>query len=163
MMAWLRYTRMRFALVRQRVYTYPDMNIKLGRIYMNTRHKAFYLAVLFLGIFFLLMTGCGKFSSKPDLKTEYQAVFLDNGQVFFGKADFKGEYVSMKDIYYVQNAVNPNTKEVSSVLIRRGNEWHGPNEMYLNASHVVLIEPVGVDSRVAKLIQEDKAKNPPSK
>lgn len=126
---------------------------------MSTRRKVFYLAVVFLGIFSLLMTGCGK--GKPSLQTEYQAVFLDNGQVFFGKVDFsKGDYVFMRDVYYVQNAVNRDTKEVTSILIRRGNEWHGPNEMYLNASHVVLVEPVGGDSRVAKLIQEDKAKSP---
>jgi hypothetical protein len=129
---------------------------------MNTRRKAFYLSVVFLGILLLLVAGCGK--GKPSFQTEYQAVFLDNGQVFFGKVDLgKSDYVFMKDIYYVQNAVNRDTKEVSSVLIRRGNEWHGPNEMYINVSHVVLIEPVGVDSRVAKLIQEDKSKNPPIK
>jgi hypothetical protein len=129
---------------------------------MNTRRKAFYLSVVFLGIFLLLVAGCGK--GKPSFQTEYQAVFLDNGQVFFGKVDLgKSDYVFMRDIYYVQSAVSRDTKEVSSVLIRRGSEWHGPNEMYLNASHVVLIEPVGVDSRVAKLIQEDKAKNPLAK
>jgi hypothetical protein len=129
---------------------------------MSTRRRATYLLFAFLGISVLMLTGCGK--GKPSFQTEYQAVFLDNGQVFFGKVDLgKSDYVFMRDIYYVQSAMNKDTKEVSSVLIRRGNEWHAPAEMYLNAGHVVLIEPVGADSRVAQLIKEDKSKNPPAK
>jgi hypothetical protein len=48
--------------------------------------------------------------------------------------------------------VDPNTKQTSSVLIRRGKEWHGPDFMVLNARHVLLIEPVTEGSRVAHLI-----------
>ena len=128
---------------------------------MNIHRKTFYLAFVFLGVFLLLVTGCGK---GPSFKTEYQAVFIDNGQVYFGTVDFgQNGYVLIRDVYYVQSAVNKDTKEVSSVLIRRGNEWHGPNEMYVNVNHVVLIEPVGADSRVAQLIKDDKAKTPPAK
>ena len=42
--------------------------------------------------------------------------------------------------------------------MRRGNEFHGPDRMFLNEHHIVLIEPVGEKSDVAKLIEADKKK-----
>jgi len=48
------------------------------------------------------------------------------------------------------------TKEVKNILIRRGNEWHAPDRMVLNARHIILIEPVGPNSKVAELIAQDK-------
>ena len=44
----------------------------------------------------------------------------------------------------------------TSALVRRGSEWHGPDRMFLNEHHVVLIEPVGTGSKVAQLIEADK-------
>jgi hypothetical protein len=87
--------------------------------------------------------------------TPYQAVLLDNGQVYYGKLqDAESPYPVLTDVYYIQNKVDPQTKAVSNVLVRRGKEWHAPDRMVLNARHVILIEPVGPNSQVAKLIQE---------
>ena len=61
-------------------------------------------------------------------------------------------------VFYVQSGVNQQTKEVSNVLIRRGQEWHALDRMILNARHIVFVEPVGKDSRVAKLIEELRSK-----
>lgn len=92
-----------------------------------------------------------------EFDTSYQAVLLDNGQVYYGKIERAGgPYPILKDIYYVQGKVNPQTKEVTNILIRRGNEWHAPDRMVLNARHVILIEPVNANSKVAQLISEDK-------
>jgi hypothetical protein len=86
-------------------------------------------------------------------KTTYQAVLLTNGAVYFGKLEGLGtDFPVLRDVFYIQNAVDPNTKQTSSVLIRRGKEWHGPDFMVLNARHVLLIEPVTEGSRVAHLI-----------
>ena len=105
-----------------------------------------------------LITGCGRSDQSLLLKTEYQAVFLDNGQVFFGKIGGAGTaYPSLRDVFYVQNRTNPETKQVSSVLIKRGNESHGPDMMYLNANHIVVIEGVSSESKVGQLIKEAKA------
>ncbi len=108
------------------------------------------------------LAGCSKSGSGGDagfsLDTEYQAVFLDNGQVFFGKlSDTGSEYPQLKEIFYVQTQQNPETKEVRSILIKRGNEWHGPNSMRVNSKHIVIVEPVSADSKMAKLITEAKA------
>jgi hypothetical protein len=114
------------------------------------------LAVLAaLGLFF----GCG--SSDLKFSTEYQAVFLDNGQVFFGKLEDAGlPFLMLRDVFYVQQKANPEKKEVKNLLVKRGGEWHTPDFMRINARHVVLIEPVAPDSRVAQLIKEAKAVKP---
>lgn len=86
-------------------------------------------------------------------KTPYQAVLLTNGSVYYGKMEGLGKpYPILRDVFYIQTAVDPNTKQTSSVLIRRGKEWHGPDFMVLNASHILLVEPVNEGSRVAQLI-----------
>ena len=102
------------------------------------------------------LAACGPFGAPdPKFDTPYQAVFLANGQVFFGRLSGAGtDHPRMDDVFYVQTQVNPETKQTTSVLIRRGKEWHGPTYMHLNARSILLIEPVGTDSKVAQLIAE---------
>ena len=103
-----------------------------------------------------LFSGCG--GSELNFPTEYQAVFLDNGQVFFGKVSDPGaQYLTLRDVYYVQTLVEQDKKKSANVLVKRGNEWHNPDFMRINTKHVVVIEPVGPNSRVAQLIREAKA------
>ena len=101
-----------------------------------------------------LFSGCGV----TDLRfsTEYQAVFLDNGQAFIGKLEGGAPFLALRDVFYVKRTVTPDKKEVN-VLIKRGSEWHAPDLMRINSEHVVYIEPVAPDSRVAQLIREAKA------
>jgi hypothetical protein len=108
----------------------------------------------------VMTSGC---TEKPGitLSTEYQAVFLDNGQVFFGTLENPGgPYPILTNVFYIQRQANQQTKEVKNVLVRRGEEWHAPDRMYLNTKHIVLIEPVGPDSAVAKLIKQAKEQKP---
>jgi hypothetical protein len=96
----------------------------------------------------------------PEIATPYAAVLLDNNQVYFGKLANAGTpYPELTDVYYIQNQVNQETKAVNSILVRRGNEVHGPDRMFLNARHIILVEPVGPSSKVAQLITEDKSKH----
>jgi hypothetical protein len=96
-------------------------------------------------------------SSAVKFDTAYQAVLLDNGQVYYGKMQELGtDYPVLTDVFYVQSGMNQQTKQVTNVLIRRGNEWHSPDKMYLNAHHIVLVEPVGQNSKVAQLIADAK-------
>jgi len=108
----------------------------------------------------LMACGANQRHKGPDVNTPYAAILLDNGQVYYGKLSKAGSaYPELTDVYYIQSQVNQDTKAVSSVLVRRGNEWHGPDRMFLNERHVVLIEPVGTNSKVAQLIQDDKNKH----
>ena len=118
------------------------------------KHIVWFVAVVLLGL-----TGCehGKRHKGPEITTPYAAVLLDNGQLYYGKLVNAGSaFPELTDIYYIQNQVNQETKAVTSVLVRRGNEWHGPDRMFLNERHVILIEPVGTTSKVAQLIEADK-------
>ncbi len=91
----------------------------------------------------------------PELSTAYHAVALTNGQAYFGRIEALGaDYVTMRDVFYIQSRVNPDTKAVANILVKRGGEWHAPDRMILNREHILLIEPVKEDSQVAKLIAE---------
>jgi hypothetical protein len=94
----------------------------------------------------------------PDLGTPYQAVALMNGQMFYGRVEESGsDYVTLRDVFYIQGRQNPETKTVTSVLIKRGGEAHNPDRMQINRQQVLLIEPVKTDSQIAKLIAEQNA------
>jgi len=106
---------------------------------------------------FVWGTGCGKPAvaspAAPIDPGRYYAVLLDNNSVYFGKLEsLASDYAVLHDVFYVQSNVDPQTKAVSNVLIRRGKEWHGPDRMIINQKAIVFIEPVGPDSRVAQLI-----------
>ena len=94
-------------------------------------------------------------------ETPYQAVVLSNGSVYFGKLEGYGtKFPVLYDVYYVQSGTNPETKQVTNVLVKRGKELHAPDRMYLNPSQIVMVEPVGRASKVAQLIQENQTTNP---
>jgi hypothetical protein len=83
----------------------------------------------------------------------YQAVLLDNNSVFFGKVtDLGTDYPVMTDVYYIQSTTDPQTRQQSNVLLKRGKEAHGPDKMVLDARHIVMLEPVTEGSQIAKLI-----------
>jgi len=104
-------------------------------------------------------TGTGTAPGTPKFDTPFQAVLLDTGLVYYGKiSGMDTPYPVLRDVYYVQQTTDPKTKEVSSVLVRRDNEWHGPLLTFLNARHIVLIEPVGTGSKVAQLIAQQQQK-----
>ncbi len=127
-----------------------------GKTLLKTQAVWFVAVVLLAGL-----TACdrGHRHKGPEITTPYAAVLLDNNQLYYGKLVHAGSsFPELTDVYYIQSAVNQETKEVKSVLVRRGNEVHGPDRMFLNSRHIVLIEPVGTNSKVAKLIEEDKGK-----
>ncbi|MBI1929219.1 hypothetical protein HYR99_33860 [Candidatus Poribacteria bacterium] len=119
------------------------------------------MGLLTLCVIFLAILVFRNPSSEDNLTfhTPYQAVLLSNGWAYFGKIEKMGpRYIEMTDVYYVQSGVNPETKAVTNILIKRGKEWHAPDRIALNLDHVLFIEPVGPDSTVAKLIEESKKK-----
>lgn len=133
-----------------------------GKILLKKRVVGF-VAVWFVAVGLLTgLTACGRDHRRkgPEIKTPYAAVLLDNNQLYYGKLENAGSgYPELTDVYYILSQVNQDTKEVKRVLVRRGNEFHGPDRMFLNEHHIVLIEPVGANSEVAKLIEEDKKKH----
>lgn len=97
---------------------------------------------------------------------QFQAVFLTNGQVYFGKVTHVDKsYVKVTDIYYlqVQQTVQPkdataaaNNQQVS--LAKLGGELHGPEDvMYVSRQQVLFWENLKTDGKVAKAIADYKA------
>lgn len=119
------------------------------------------LTSAFVCLTLLLLAGCQRQVLSPAGSalnpTQYEAVLLTNGSVYFGRLEGLGSpYPVLHDVYYVQSNVNPETKAVTNVLVKRGKEWHGPDRMIINERSIVFVEPVGPDSKVAQLIAESK-------
>ena len=94
----------------------------------------------------------------------YQAVFLTNGQVYFGKiASPDSDYVTLKDIYYLQvgpqqgSGTTPEAQQSIS-LVKLGNELHGPvDEMHISRTQILFYEDLKADGSVVKAIDAYKA------
>ena len=92
---------------------------------------------------------------------QFQAVFLANGQVYFGKlSHIDSGYVTMTNIFYLQ--VNNNNTQTSgqpststsNQLIKLGNELHGPEDaMYINRSQILFWENLKNSGKVVQTIQ----------
>lgn len=94
----------------------------------------------------------------PDTGSAIQSVALINGQLFFGRLDAAdGDFLALRDVFYIQTRQNPETKAVANILVKRGAEPHQPDRMLINRSQVLLIEPVKDDSQIARLIAEQQA------
>lgn len=103
----------------------------------------------------------------PD-SNKYQALFLTNGQVYFGKLSNVGDnYVKLTDIYYlqVQQAVQPSDPkkpdeaQPQTSLVKLGEELHGPeDEMLVAREQVLFWENLKDDGKVVKAIKENQSK-----
>jgi hypothetical protein len=92
----------------------------------------------------------------------YQAVFLTNGQVYFGKmTSISKTDVVIEDIYYLQveGQIQPERGEQPRLsLVKLGNELHGPkDQMTINRDHVLFWEDLKDDGRVVTAIKDHKA------
>lgn len=96
---------------------------------------------------------------------DYQAVFLTNNQVYFGKvSSLDSQYPVLRDIFYLQvtQALQPKdekTPPATSVnLVKLGAEIHGPTDkMLINRNQILFIEDLSPDSQVVLKIKEYKA------
>ncbi|KKP92181.1 MAG: hypothetical protein UR94_C0004G0042 [Parcubacteria group bacterium GW2011_GWA2_36_10] len=107
---------------------------------------------------------------KMNKTAEYQAIFLDNQQVYFAKV-VKEDAMSvyLEDVYYIQTQqqVIPATEEGAEdtvkevpVLVKRGQELHQPSGwMQINRDKIVSIEQIGAESEILKEIEKVKAQN----
>lgn len=111
--------------------------------------------VAFFAVFLLALLGYMLLRGPTDA---YQAVFLSNGQVYFGKIVSRGwKTINIQDVYYLQ-VKNIPTSSVSSddlSLIKLGNELHGPEDgLEINWQQVLFIETLRHDSRVVSAIEK---------
>ena len=106
-------------------------------------------------------------------RDKYQAVFLTNGQVYFGKlAGASGDSMQLTDVYYLQvqqdvqgetstdqtqapteDAAKNDESQVS--LAKLGSELHGPEDaMQINRDQVLFWENLTDESKVVSAIKQ---------
>lgn len=86
---------------------------------------------------------------------EYQAVFLSNGQVYFGKLSVpSGNYYYLRHVYYLQSqAVTRGPGGRRQRLIKLGSEIHGPEDlMIINRDQVLYLENLKPSGQVSRAI-----------
>lgn len=116
------------------------------------------------------VTGASSFIKNLKPQTAYWAVFLSNGQTYFGKLDpddLNGNYILLSEVYYLEkNTTDTTTTSVKTPtatstpgynLIHLGNELHGPtDQMIINRANVLFIEQLKSDSGVVAAIASSK-------
>ncbi len=126
-------------------------------------------AILLIALIAYMVLGVGAATENKNLdKTKLQAVFLNGGQVYFGKIkDLNEKYLSMDSIYYlrVNQSVQPNqatsTNSNDVSLVKLGCELHGPQDrMVINREQVIFWENLKDDGQVAKAVATYKEQNP---
>ena len=91
-------------------------------------------------------------------RAEYQAVFLSNGQTYFGRYyDRIGAYAKIEDVYYIQQTPGTDTQAASDPrLVRRGVELHAPDHrMLVPKSAILFVEDLRPDSPIAQFMRQD--------
>lgn len=86
---------------------------------------------------------------------EYQAVFLNNGQAYFGKLSAPGGdfYYLRKVFYLAQQKPLQAGKASGETLVKLGNEIHGPEDlMVINRSQILFVENLKPGGKVSQAI-----------
>ena len=94
----------------------------------------------------------------PGLNTsKYQAVFLEDGKVFFGKLkNTDGEYITLENAYYTRTAQSSNgeTNADQTALVKVGSETYGPEEnIQIARSKVLFWQNLRDDSQVTTALK----------
>lgn len=125
---------------------------------------ALVLGVLLILVFVFLMAAklSGKESSHIN-SNQYQAVFLTNNQVYFGKiTQMNKSYLVLEDVFYVETPSTDTQTTASNAnytLRKLGtNELHSPEDkMVINREQVTFWENLKDDGQVVTKINEYKA------
>lgn len=99
-------------------------------------------------------------------KSKYQAVFLTNGQGYFGKlTPLSGGYLKLTDVFYLQSqqADQADTEKKQTAdqgnfqLIKLGTEVHGPEDtIVVSRDQVLFYENLKDDGKVVQAIKQYK-------
>jgi hypothetical protein len=137
-----------------------------------------WVGLLFAATIVIVLIAFMFYNSSPKAEASFvdtakqQAVFLTNGQVYFGKvSEVNKQYLTLNNIYYlnVNQQVQPNQKDTSGnnaannsiSLVKLGCELHGPaDQMIINRDQVTFWENLKSDGQVSKAISQWVQQNP---
>ena len=134
-----------------------------------TGNKVFGVVVGLVIVAGVALAGVSSFTGRnPDTSGPRQAIFLADGQIYFGYASsLRHQVVTLVDVYYLQaqqpiqpsDAKTPAPTEQQVNLIKLGSELHGPeSKMLINRDRINFIEDMKDDSEINKKIKEDLEK-----
>lgn len=125
------------------------------------------IVVLLVGVIFAVNRGNHDNESQFVNTSDYQAVFLNNGQVYFGNIqDLTSSYVRMTNIYYLtQNSSSSSSSSSSNnnySLVKLGcQQIHDPlDAMVINRSQVTFWENLNSGGKVVSSIKQYQQQNP---
>ena len=132
-------------------------------------HLIFLIILIVAGFTYFL------FSNKNSIdEDKWQAVFLENNQVYFGKLFITDDFYVLNNVYYLQtekkkiggdlnntaslSADNVEVEEKSNTkLVKLGNELHGPEDkMFIEKSKVLFWENMKETSQIVRSIKSYK-------
>ncbi len=140
----------------------PKRRLSFGVKFMRVEMFTVLLGVALLLVAVALYAGLASpgAESKQINSKEYQAVFLTNGQVYFGKlTDLNSKYLVLKNVFYIENN-NPSsttTTQNSNYTLRKLGtaELHLPEDkMVVNRDTVTFWENLKDTSQVVTKINE---------
>lgn len=142
-----------------------------GKSFMQGKwlERSSFVLLVAVAIIILAIAGLTFFSgdseAKDIKKNNYQAVFLNNGQVYFGNIHaLNSKYIDLQNIYYLQTNNNSTQQQSSSnnvSLVKLGCELHAPyDQMVINRDQVIFWENLKDSSQVVKAISDYKKNNP---
>lgn len=146
---------------------------KLGRVRTGGALNVTYIFLLFsvtvvlVGVLLTLIFFKNTSSEERFVdESKYQAIFLNNGQVYFGNInELNKDYLRMSNIYYlrVNQQVQPDQQAAQNdvSLVKLGCELHGPEDsMTVNRDQITFWENLKGDGQVAKAVAEYQKANP---
>jgi hypothetical protein len=90
---------------------------------------------------------------RPLLTTQYQAVTLQDGRVFYGRIDHLGsDYPVLWGAFTLRKKSGADNQEPQYSLVRRQDEINGADHMIFPATAIAYVEPVKPDSIVGRLL-----------
>jgi hypothetical protein len=126
---------------------------------MSQNHKKLFLIILIIVLAAIYFCVSRQDGLPGNLGGKWQAVFLTDGQVYFGKLENENRsFAVLKNVYYLkvssglQQGVDALTARNLN-LIKLGGEAHGPeSEMFISKDQILFIENLKEGSTVVQAI-----------
>jgi hypothetical protein len=81
----------------------------------------------------------------------YVAVLLTGGSAYYGKVEqASADFLILGETHYIRRGQNKETGETANVLVKRGQEVHGPTGMVIPVTSIQFLEPVAADSEIGR-------------
>jgi hypothetical protein len=128
---------------------------------MTQNQVTIFIALLGSPLFFAIFGTSQEWVSAKLRYRGWQAVFLNGGQVYFGKISAVSKSdIKLTSIYYLSKENKRMKLRLEDLdddikLIKLGNELHAPNdEMYISKAHIIFTESLRDDGNVVQAINK---------